>query len=203
MKKKVLIISIGLLAVVSMAQAVAIQSITATTAGTSFSSGTGILTMVGVGGINVEDITNNVVTYGNGSFSLNTTLALDTSSGGIASGNFTGGGFVYKDSTSAVLLSGSITSFSLAEFVNGSGTFVGTGSFTVTGGTLQTDFGTATGSMVDISFSIKPSTISNFSANFNGSSNMTVLPNPTIPEPTTIALLVPAIWALRNRRNNK
>jgi len=201
MKKKVLIMCVGLLTVVSMAQATAIRSISITNTGTSFAGGSGVLTMGGVGGINVEydDIPGTTITYVGGQFSLNTTRTLDTSSGVMASANFAGGSFSYKDVGSITLLSGSITSFTLTEFVNNSGMFVGTGYFTVTGGTLQGDFGTA-GSLVDISYSVQPSTIANFSTSFTGSSNMTVLP---IPEPATIALLIPAILALRNKRNGK
>jgi hypothetical protein len=196
MKKKVLFISIVALTVVGMAQATAIRSMSATNAGTAFVGGSGVLTMSGVGGINVEYEDDTTTTYGSGQFSLNTTRTLDTSAGGIASADFAGGSFSYKDSGSIVLLSGSIVSFNLAEFVNGSGMFVGSGSFTVSGGTLQGDFGPA-GSMVDISYSVKPSAISNFSTSFTGSSNMTVLP---IPEPATMALLIPAILALRKKK---
>ncbi|MFA6175195.1 MAG: hypothetical protein WC765_01300 [Phycisphaerae bacterium] len=199
MKKQVLFISIAVLLVAGMAQATAIRSMSATNAGTAFVGGSGVLTMSGMGGINVEYEDDTTTTYGSAQFSLNTTRTADTSAGGMASATFAGGSFSYKDSGSIVLLSGSITSFSLSEFVNNSGMFIGTGSFTVTGGTLQADFGPA-GSMVDISYSVTPSTISNFSTSFTGSSNMTVLP---IPEPATMALLIPAILALRNRRNSK
>lgn len=200
MKKKILFISIAMLTAAGIAQATAIRSMSATNAGTSFAGGAGILTMSGVGGINVEYDDDAVSTYGSGQFSLNTTRTLDTSSGGIASANFAGGSFSYKDSGSIVLLSGSITSFSLAEFVNGSGMFVGSGYFTVTGGTLQGNFGPA-GSMVDISYTVKPSAISNFSSNFTGSSNMTVLP---IPEPATMALLtLGGLSLIRKRKISK
>jgi hypothetical protein len=186
MKKRFLIIfAAALVVAASMAQATPIKSISATTAGTAFSGITGILTMNGVGGINVEDTGGNVVTYGSGSFSLNTTRSADNSSGGLASGAFTGGAFSYKDSASTTLLAGNIGSFSLTETYNGSGMFVGEGYFTVSSGTLQTDFGPA-GNMVDISFSVVPKAISNFSTSFNASSNMTILP---IPEPMTVGLL--------------
>jgi hypothetical protein len=196
--KKVLIISIGLLVVASITQATQIRSMSATNAGTAFVGGSGVLTMAGVGGINVEYEDDTTTTYGSGQFSLNTTRTGDTSSGGLASAVFSGGSFSYKDSGSVVLLSGSITTFSLSEFMNGTGMFVGSGTFTVTGGTLMANFGAA-GNMVDISYSIKPISISNFSNSFTGSSNMTVLP---VPEPATMALLVPAIFALR-KRNSK
>lgn len=198
MKKSVLIICVGLLAVASTVQATAIRSMSATNAGTAFVGGSGVLTMSGVGGINVEYEDDTTTTYGSAQFSLNTTRTADTSGSGMASATFAGGSFSYMDSGSIVLLSGSITSFTLSEFVNNSGMFIGTGSFTVTGGTLQGDFG-PTGSMVDISYSVIPNAISNFSTSFTGSSNMTILP---IPEPATMALLIPAILALR-KRNKK
>lgn len=196
MKKNVLFISIGLLMVASMAQATAIRSMSATNAGTAFVGGSGVLTMSGVGGINVEYVDDTTTTYGSAQFSLNTTRTLDTSVGTMASADFAGGSFSYEDSGGIILLSGSITSFSLKEFVDNSGMFIGTGTFTVSGGTLQGDFGPS-GSMVDISYSVKPSTIANFSTSFTGSSNMTVLP---IPEPATMMLLIPAIFALKKRK---
>lgn len=200
MKKKVLFISIAVLMVAGMSHAGTIKSITATTVGTAFSNLTGILTMNGITGIDVQDMADIVTTAGGGSFSLTTTMTLDTSAGGIASANFAGGTFTYKDATPTVLLSGNIGTFSLAEVFNGTGMFAGSGLFTVTGGTLAAGFGTPTGSMVDISFSVTPKTISSFATGFTASSNMTVLP---IPEPATMALLIPAILALRTRRNSK
>lgn len=173
-----------------------IISMSATNAGTSFAGGT--LTMNGVGGINVE-YAGGTVTYGSGIFSLNTTLASDNSSGGIASGTFTGGAFSYKDSGSTTLLSGSISSFNLVETYNGSGMFFGEGSFVVTGGSLQPNFGSL-GNMVDISYSIVPKTISDFSSSFTGSSNMTVLP---VPEPATVSLLTIGVLAILKRKNSK
>jgi hypothetical protein len=184
-KRFLIIFTAALVVAASMAQATLIKSISATTAGTAFSGITGILTMNGVGGINVEDTGGNIVTYGSGSFSLSTTRTADNSSGGLASGAFTGGAFSYKDSASTPLLVGNIVSFSLTEIYNGSGAFFGEGYFTVSSGTLQANFGPA-GNMVDISFSVVPKTISNFSTSFNASSNMTILP---IPEPMTIGFL--------------
>jgi hypothetical protein len=165
----------------------------ATNVGTSFAGGIGsALTMSGTGGINVEYISAPVYTYTGGLFSLTTTLASDTSSGGLARGTFTGGTFSYKDgpgSTATTLLSGSITSLSLTETYNGSGRLFGDGQFTVTGGSLQPNFGLlgSYGDMVDISFTVIPKTISNFASSFTASSDVTVLPS--VPEPTTIGLL--------------
>ena len=185
-KKLLTLFAVVLFITVLPAFATPIKSMSATNAGTSFVGSAGVLTMNGVGGINVE-YTDGTVTYGSGQFSLNTTLAIggDHSSGGIASGSFVGGAFSYKDVSHNVLLSGTIVSFNLVETYNNSGMFWGEGYFTVTGGNLQLDFAPA-GNMVDISYSITPNTISDFSSSFTGSSNMTVLP---IPEPMTIGLL--------------
>ena len=114
-----------------------IISMSVTNVGTAFVGGIGgPLTMNGVGGINVEYSTG-TVTYGSGPFSLNTTLATNTSIGCIASGTFTGGAFLYKDSGGTILLSGSIAFLNLTETYNGSGRFFGDGHLTITGGTLQ------------------------------------------------------------------
>jgi hypothetical protein len=197
--KKFLIVFVGVLLLASAAQSAPIKSITATTVGTAFSSLTGILTMNGITGIDVQDMADIVTTTSGGSFSLTTNLTTDLSSGGIAKAAFTGGNFSIKDAAAVVMLSGTISSFQLIEIYNGSGIFAGDGAFTVTGGTLASGFGTPTGTLVDISFSVAPKTISNFSTGFTASSTMTVLP---IPEPATMALLIPAILALR-KRNSK
>ena len=176
----------------SMVQAELIKSISETTAVTSFTGGVGgTLTMGGTGGINVEykNPTVPVSTYLGGQFGLNTILSSDTSLGGIASGNFSTGSFFYREFGGNVLLSGSINSFNLVETSTNSGMFWGNGFFTVTGGSLQTNFGLS-GNMVDITFSVVPNVISNFSSSFLASTNMTVLPTPTpTPEPMTIAFL--------------
>jgi hypothetical protein len=200
MKKKFLVaFAVALIAAGSTAQAVMIQSISATNVGTQFVGSAGALTMNGVGGINVE-YPDGTATYGGGTFSLNTTLAIggDHSSGGIARGSFVGGTFLYKDSGNNALLSGNITSFNLTETYDNSGMFWGEGLFTVTGGNLQANFGPM-GDMVDISFSVKPKTISNFSSSFTASSNMTVLP---IPEPITIGFLSLGSWMILLKRKH-
>jgi hypothetical protein len=189
-KKSLLFLAVVLFVTAgSTVQAVVmIQSISATNVGVSFVGSAGVLTMNGVGGINVE-YTDGTVTYGSGQFFLNTTLAIggDHSSGGIASGSFVDGDFYYKDVSKNLLLSGDIEYFNLTEIYNNSGLFWGEGRFAVTGGDLQANFGSI-GNMVDISYSITPNTISDFSSSshFTGSSNMTVLP---IPEPMTIGFL--------------
>jgi hypothetical protein len=202
MVRKILtVFAVALVIAGSTAQAGTIKSITATTVGTTFSSFTGILAINGITGIDVQDMADIVTTSGGGSFRLDTHLLSDTSlPGGIASGTFTGGTFEYKDASSVVMLSGDIGSFSLVEVFNGLGIFTGEGYFTVTSGTLQTGFGTATGSMVDISFSVDPKTISNFSTGFTASSTMTVLPS---PEPATIALLTIGALGFLKRKSSK
>jgi hypothetical protein len=185
--KKILTVFAVFLIAAATAQAGMVKSISATNVGTSYVGSAGALTMGGVGGINVE-YSDGTSTYVAGSFSLNTTLVAggDHSSSGIASGSFAGGSFLYQDAGHVTLLSGNITSFALVETYDNSGLFWGEGLFTVTGGSLQTDFGYASGTMVDISFSVVPKTIGDFSTSFTASSNMTVLP---VPEPVTIGLL--------------
>ncbi len=200
-RKFLIIFAVALCVTVIPAFAVQIESISATNAGTSFVGGVGgELTMNGVGGINVQ-YASGTVTYGSGQFNLNTNLSsVDVLSGGIVRGNFTGGAFSYKDVLDTTLLLGSIETLNLTETYNGSGMFWGEGYFIVTGGTLQLDFG-ANGKMVDISYSITPNTINNFSSpGFTGSSNMTVLP---VPEPATICLLGLGVFSLIRRKKRR
>jgi hypothetical protein len=184
-KKLLTFFAVGLFVTALPVFAAPIQSMSATNVGTSFVGGGGALTMSGVGGINVQYTSGDVNTYVSGQLSLNTTLTSDNSSGGIADGDFAGGVFSYKNSGGDVLLSGDIISFNLVETRNNSGMFWGDGHFTVTGGILQADF-LPQGDMVNISYSVQPNIISDFSSDFTASSNMTVLP---IPEPMTIGLL--------------
>jgi len=191
MKKRSLFICIALLAAASTVQATTITSIAAMDVDTSFSNISGNLIMDSEAEIEVEYATE-YITY-SGSFNLTTHIELDTSLGGIASANFTGGTFSFMNGTD-VLLAGTIISFNLTEYLNGSGMFVGEGSFTVTGGTLQPDFGPvgSLGDMANFTISVRPRSISNFtSTSFsNASSTMTILPSsdPT-PEPATVCLL--------------
>ena len=202
-RKFLIVFTVVLIAAGSMVQAEPVKSMSATNVGTSFGGGIGsVLTMNGVGGINCEYLSGFVNTYGNAQFGLNTTLMSDNSSGSIASGDFAGGSFSYMDAGSNVLLSGTIVSFNLTEIYDNSGMFAGQGYFNVSGGTLQPDFGSigSLGKLVDITFSVTPNTISNFSSSFLASTNMTVLP---VPEPATIALLTMGALALLKRKNSK
>ena len=202
-RKFLIVFTVVLIAAGSMVQAEPVKSMSATNVRTSFGGGIGsVLAMSGVGGINCEYLSGFVNTYGNAQFSLNTTLMSDNSSSGIASGDFAGGSFSYMDAGSNVLLSGTIVSFNLTEIYDNSGMFAGQGYFNVSGGTLQPDFGSigSLGKLVDITFSVTPNTISNFSSSFLASTNMTVLP---VPEPATIALLTMGALALLKRKNSK
>jgi hypothetical protein len=202
MKKKFLVaFAVALIAVGSTAQATTIKSITATTVGTAFSIGTGLLTMNGHTGIDVQDTSGIITTETGGYFSLSTHLESHASlPGGIASGNFIGGTFEYRDFSDNPMLMGTIGSFNLVEVFDGSGIFAGKGSFTVNpGGTLNASFGATTGSMVDISFSVSPNTISDFDTGFTASSTMTILP---VPEPITVGFLsLGSLVILRKRKH--
>ncbi|MGD0786146.1 MAG: PEP-CTERM sorting domain-containing protein [Sedimentisphaerales bacterium] len=199
-RKSLIVFAVAFVTVLPAFAVPIIQSMSATNVNTSFAGSGGTLTMGGMGGVNLQYTSGAVNTYDNGHFSLNTYLLSDAASGGgIARGTFAGGSFMYQDSGPVTLLSGSITSLSLTEVYDGSGMFSGNGTFTVTGGTLQSYFG-ANGIMVDISYSITPNTISDFSHDFAGSSNMTILP---VPEPATITLLCSGALALLRRKSSK
>lgn len=199
--KKLLTICLIAAAAVSITHAVPIKSISVTDVGTSFVGGIGsTLTMSDVGSINVEytDIDNTVSPYAGGQFYLQTTLASQSTVGGIANGVFTGGIFWYKKNDNTLLLSGTIDYFNLTEAFNNSGIFFGVGSFTIDDNTalLKDDFGLGA-NMINISFS-GPKGISNFDSAFTCSSDMTLLPT---PEPATIALL--GFGGLLLRKKNK
>jgi hypothetical protein len=175
-----------------------IQAVSADAVSMWFAGSSKVLTMDDTTSIDVEDTLGAITTYEDGWFNLSTTLVTggDHSSGGIASGSFAGGGFSYKDSSSVVLLSGSITSFNLVEVFNGSGMLAGEGQFTVTGGSLQADFA-LTGHIVNITFHVKPKTISDFTSDFTGMSDITVT-----PEPATIVLLGTAsVWIFTRKKH--
>lgn len=162
----------------------AIQSVSATGLSTLFTAGDGALSILDDADIIVENTLGQQTTYAQGGFDLNSFLQSDTSSGGIASGSFADGYLSFTDSDDNVLLAGNIICFDLSEVFDG--LLVAQGEFEVTGGLLDSDFALPYGDIVQITFSVSPSSINDFSADFSASSNITVMP---IPEPATVCLL--------------
>ena len=162
----------------------AIQSMSATGLSTSFTAGSGVLSILDDADIVVEDTLGQQTTYTQGGFDLSSFLQSDTSSGGIASGSFADGYLSFTDSDDNVLLAGNIICLDLSEVFDG--LLAAQGEFEVTGGLLDSDFALPYGDIVQITFSVSPSSINDFSADFSASSNITVMP---IPEPATVCLL--------------
>lgn len=193
------LLSVMVLLAVGSASSATIQSMSATDLDTSFTASDGLLSIFDNADIVVEDTLGGQNTYVLGEFGLNTSLQTDTSSGGIASGSFVGGALSFIDSGDNALLTGNIVYLELVEAFDGWGILTGQGQFEVTGGILEPDFALSLGNIVQITFNVSPGSISNFSADFTGSSNITVMP---IPEPATICLLgLGALGLLRRRKS--
>ena len=161
-------------------------SVNATYLDTDFSAsgGTyskGVLTVSDEADIVVEYV-GEQVTYDNGSYSMITSLFTDNSTGGHACG-----------SDSQDLLTGDVICLQLDEVPNQPGLLAGTGRFAVTGGSLESDFAMSQGDVVQLSFLIDLADISDFSTDFSGVSNVTLMP---VAEPGTLALLGSAALVL-------
>jgi len=140
------------------------------------------------------------VTYDNGSFALTTSLFADNSLGGLASGLFQGGSMTVQDGDEDDLLLGAVISLQLDEVPNQPGLLAGCGRFSVTGGSLAGDFGAHYGDVVEIAFLISPPGISDFSTDFSGMSNVTLVP---VAEPGTLALVGSTVLVLLRRRRRR
>ena len=84
------------------------------------------------------------------------------------------------------------------------GILAGSGTFIVTGGDYQADFGNA-GRIVQITFRIVPKVMDDFSNTFTGTTDLTLTPlQGEIPEPATLLLVstgaIGAFGYLRRRR---
>jgi len=179
-----------------------IQSMSATGLTTSFTADDGVLSIWDTADIVVENTLGQQTTYTQGEFDLNTLLQTDASSGGIAIGSFAGGYLSFTDSSDNALLTGDIVSIDIVEPFDGWGmltVLTGQGQFKVTGGILESDFALPHGDIVQITFNVSPASIGDFSADFTGSSNITVMP---VPEPATICMLsLGGLGLLRRRKS--
>lgn len=176
-----------------------IQSISVNYVNSEYTAaGGGTLALSDAADVIVEDTLGNQTAYAPGSFAMTTFLAADTSAGGIASGQFAGGSLAFLDSGANTLLVGDILSLSIVEVFNNAGILAGEGQFEVTGGSLRGDFVLPFGDIVQITFQVVPATLSDFSQDFSGISNLTVTP---IPEPAIIGLLaIGGVFLLRRKR---
>lgn len=188
--KSITLLAVVLLVACPVTLAVPISSITANDMISNFSTSNGNF---GLGEISVEDdveiiiedTSNDQTTIPGGSFTLTSSLKEDNSGGDLARGYFEQGTITFLDSGDNILLEGSIISLELAEAVDGAGVLSGAGIFDVEQGSLTGDFAMTQGRIVDVTFEVTPAGFSDFSQNFTGRSNITVIP---IPEPATVLL---------------
>ena len=173
-----------------------IKSINANDLASQFTAGDGTLSIINNADIVVENTDSTQNTYLGGNFSMTSSLDTDLSAMGYARALFLGGTMSINSDTD-ILLTGNVISVELAEVFDGGGLLAGSGSFLVTGGTLQADFLSNLGDIVQITFSVVPATLSDFSEDFTGRSNISLTP---VPEPTTIALLGLGVLAVMRKR---
>jgi len=191
MKKASIVCSILTLFFFTSVSSGTIQSINVNYVDSGFSAsggdfGLGVFSLSDVVDIVVEDAAGTQTTHDNGSFSMTMSLEQDTSSGGIASGIFSGGSLLFLDNSSSTLFSGDVLNVGVEELFDNFGMLAGTGQFEVTGGSLSGDFVPSTGNIVQITFQIVPAAIDDFSQDFTGISNITFTP---IPEPAALVML--------------
>jgi len=190
-----------------------ITGISIDTVPTSYTTdtGSGVLTIFSGGGetVTVDYDSGPSVDYTDCSFLLSTTLLLDTSSGGVARGLFTGGSLTFWDSSDSVLFSGvSIVELYADEVFDNSGVLLGVGMFVGVAGSLEPSWPPpAAGDIFEVTFSLVPSNIDSFDDEFTALTDLTVTPYsgpPTfIPEPATLALVAFGVTALIRRRKHR
>jgi len=186
MKKTLLVVSLfALLMAAGPARGEYISSI----------SGTDIDAVFASGQLTLSDTIELVIQYEGGTqtpisnavFALTAELFADNSSGGVASGLFNNGTLLITAADSTVLLSGVLQELALESLSEGM-LLGGSGVVTLDAGSLKSDIapGYEFGELVSILFQIEPSPVYDFSSDFSGRANLTILP---IPEPATMLLL--------------
>jgi len=134
-------------------------------------------------------------------FDLDTFLANDWSSGGLADGYFTNGAWALAYGGDN-LLAGDVEWYRVAESQDSPGVLIGVGALVNTAGLLVTQgdwpAGDASTSSVMFMLDIDPS---DFSQPFTGSAMINLAPDDRyIPEPMTALLLVGGLLAIRRRK---
>lgn len=158
-------------------------------------SGADITSTFASGQLTLSDTIELVIQYESGSqmavsdasFVLNAVLLADNSAGGMASGVFGSGTVVITAADSSVLLSGVLQELTL-ESLNEGMLLGGSGIVTLDAGSLKSEIapGYNSGELVSILFQIDPAPISDFTADFTASANLTIMP---VPEPATLMML--------------
>jgi len=133
-------------------------------------------------------------------FDLDTILANDWSSGGLADGWFAGGAWLLAYGGDD-LIAGDVTWYRVAELQDNPGVLVGVGALVTTGGLVvdEEDWPSGGGSTSSIMFmlTIDPE---DFSQPFSGSAMVNLAPDERyIPEPITALLLAGGLLAIRRR----
>lgn len=181
-----------------------IISLNATYLETSFSTSggdynKGVLTISDLADIVMEDNLGQS-TFDDGFFQMIVSLFDDSSLDDLASAEFRTGTLTLKDSLDQDLLTGTVDQLLLTEVSGLPDLVVGQGTFTVTGGSLESSFGADYGEIIQITFRMKPGGIVNFSSGFTAQTDITLTP---IPEPATLALLAMGALVLVSRKRNR
>ncbi|HDS84457.1 MAG TPA: PEP-CTERM sorting domain-containing protein [Phycisphaerales bacterium] len=194
MKKSMMVFTAIVLLVAGGAQAAFITAVSGADINTSFSSG--VLTLSDT--IELVVTKGTQVSYNNTTFSFSAELLADNSVGGQASGVFGNGAFTITASDSTVLLSGQVQQITL-EGIGGGTLLGGAGVVSIDAGSLLADIapGYTQGEVVAITFQISPGPIADFSGDYTGRTNLTIVP---IPEPATMTLLGVGVAALMRRK---